>query len=74
MFSTFRQNTETFGNPIPKSAYRKAVKSKEKFEKKYGDDSKSHFKVSITDAPCIGPILGVKEIGSRMYFLEEVKS
>ena len=62
MFSTFRQNTETFGNPIPKSAYRKAVKSKEKFEKKYGDDSKSHFKLSITDAPCIGQILGVKEI------------
>lgn len=56
------RSREIFGNPIPKSAYRKAVKSKEKFEKKYGDDSKSHFKLSITDAPCIGPILGVKEI------------
>ena len=51
-----------FGNVISDKAYRKAVKSKKKFMKKYGDDSKADYKVKISDNEVIGPLLGVKNI------------
>ncbi len=51
-----------FGNVISDSDYRKAVKSKKKFIKKYGDDSSVDYKVRVSDNEVIGPLLGVKNI------------
>ncbi len=51
-----------FGNVISDKAYRKAVKSKKKFMKKYGDDSRTDYKVKVSDNEVIGPLLGVKNI------------
>ncbi len=51
-----------FGNIISDKAYRKAVKSKKKFMKKYGDDSRVDYKVRVRDNEVLGPILGVNNI------------
>ncbi len=51
-----------FGNVISDKAYRKALKSKKKFIKKYGDDSNVDYKIRVSDNNVIGPILGVKNI------------
>lgn len=42
--------------------YKKAVKSKKKYIKKFGDDSSKDYKVTITDNPYIGESLGVKNV------------
>ena len=34
------KSREIFGNKMPQKVYRKAVKSKKKFQKKFWDDSK----------------------------------
>ncbi len=49
-----------FGNEISESAYRKAIKSKKKFARKYGDDSGVDYKIRVEDNPVIGPLLGGK--------------
>ena len=51
-----------FGNQISDKAYKKALKSKKKFIKKYGDDSNTDYKIRVTDNEVIGPLLGVKNI------------
>lgn len=51
-----------FGNPIPESAYKKAVKSKQKYAKKFGDDSTKNYAVKIQKNRYIGDSLGVKNI------------
>ncbi len=51
-----------FGNIISDKDYKKAVKSKRKYQKKYGDDSSTDYKVTITDNEVIGPVLGVKNV------------
>ncbi len=51
-----------FGNKISRRAYRKAVSSKKKFVRKYGDDSNTDYKVRIKENKVIGPILGVRNI------------
>ncbi len=51
-----------FGNVISDSAYNKALKSKKKFIKKYGDDSNVDYKIKVSDNEVIGPLLGVKNI------------
>ena len=38
-----------FGNPIDKKTIKKAKKSKAKYVKKYGDDSKADYKISFKD-------------------------
>ena len=51
-----------FGNEMSKSAYRKAIKGKRKFIRKYGDDSKKVYHLSADSAPAIGDALGVKRL------------
>ena len=58
-----------FGNRISDKAYRSAVRSKEKYIRRFGDDSGTDYPVCIRDNPHIGDILGVKEI--RVGFEEE---
>ena len=36
-----------FGNKMPDRVYKKAVKSKKKYRKKFGDDSKKNYEVTI---------------------------
>ena len=51
-----------FGNDIPGRVYRKAVRTKGKFIRKYGDDSEEVYHLSAVPAPAIGKTLGVKNI------------
>ncbi len=51
-----------FGNEIKASDYRKAVRSKKKYIRKYGDDSNVAYKVRIEENPHIGDMLGVENI------------
>ncbi|MDE6674482.1 MAG: hypothetical protein K2K19_06685, partial [Acetatifactor sp.] len=48
-----------FGNEMKTSVYRKAVKSKKKYQKKFGDDSGADYQVILKENPHIGPSLGV---------------
>ncbi len=51
-----------FENEISKKAYRKAIKNKAKYMRKYGDDGDKTFHLSCCPAPVIGDMLGVKNI------------
>lgn len=51
-----------FGNEISERVYRKAVKGKEKFIRRFGDDSSCEYHLSAEPAPAIGEILGVKQL------------
>ncbi|MBQ3355614.1 MAG: hypothetical protein IJG45_00680 [Oscillospiraceae bacterium] len=51
-----------FGNPISGKAQKKAVKSKRKYQKKYGDDSKANYSVKIVENACLHKPLGVYDI------------
>lgn len=56
------KSSSIFGNPMNKRVIRKAEKSKEKYRKKYGDDSKADYPITISDNAYIGEALGVKNI------------
>ena len=51
-----------FGNEIPEKVYKKAVKSKRKYMKKFGDDSNVNYPVIVRKNPVIGDSLGVQDI------------
>ena len=51
-----------FENEISAGAYRRAVKNKAKYIRKYGDDSGRIYHLSERSAPAIGKPLGVKNI------------
>ena len=51
-----------FGNKISEKDYKKAVQSKEKFAKKFGDDRDVSYPTIIKENPYIGPSLGVSDI------------
>lgn len=51
-----------FGNRMPDSVYKKAVKSKKKYRKKFGDDSAVNYPVRIQKNAYIGDDLGVQNI------------
>ena len=51
-----------FGNRISKGDYKKAVASKAKYAKRYGDDKDANYVPAIKNNPYIGEILGVKDI------------
>ena len=51
-----------FENEISRRAYRKAVKKKAKYLRKYGDAPDAVHHISAVPAPAIGDILGVKQI------------
>ncbi len=58
-----------FGNAMTRREISKAKRSREKFEKRFGDDSDVEYKASIEDNPYIGDLLGVKNI--RIYAEEK---
>lgn len=51
-----------FGNEMSNKVYRKAVKSKKKYMKKFGDDSNVNYPVSLKKNPYIGDSLGVYNV------------
>ncbi len=51
-----------FGNEISSKAYRKALKGKKKYQKKYGDDSAADYSVKLVKNACLNPTLGVEDI------------
>lgn len=51
-----------FGNEMSKSTYKKALKSKRKYVKKFGDDTGLSYPVSLVQNPAVGELLGVQEI------------
>lgn len=56
------KSKEIFGNKIKVKVQRKAAKSKQKYIKKYGDDSQSDYAVKIEEKKCLKPLLGVYDI------------
>lgn len=51
-----------FGNEMPNSVYKKAVKTKKKNIKKFGDDSQVSYKVELKENEHIGDTLGVVDV------------
>ncbi len=51
-----------FENEISERAYRKAVKNKAKFIRKYGDDTDAVYHLAPQPAPAIGKALGVHQL------------
>lgn len=56
------RSREIFGNQMPESVCRKAQKSKRKYQKKFGEDSKVNYPVHVYRNQHIGDILGVQDI------------
>ena len=51
-----------FGNEISDAAYERAVRSKENFRKKFGDDSAESYAVSTRKNVVLGDMLGVRDV------------
>ena len=51
-----------FGNVMPEKVYNKALKSKKKYMKKFGDDSNVSYPTIVRKNPVIGDMLGVSDI------------
>ena len=56
------KSKEIFGNPIKGGTYKKAVRSKKKYAKRFGDDTQVSYPVSIEKNAHIGDMLGVMDI------------
>ena len=56
------RSREIFGNPVGEAAYRKAVRSKQNYIRKFGDDSGVSYPVHIRKNPVIGDLLGVYDV------------
>ncbi len=55
-------SSKIFNNTINLKTYKKGIKSKKKFIKSYGDDSKREYPIGVTQNSIIGPAIGVQEI------------
>ena len=51
-----------FGNAIAEKAVNKAEKTKNKYLKKFGDDSNTNYELCVKENSIIGPALGIKNI------------
>ena len=51
-----------YGNIQKDSTVKKAIKSKQKYIKKFGDDSEADYSAQVMENPYIGDMLGVKNI------------
>jgi len=51
-----------FGNEMSSAAYRKAVAGKQKFIRKYGDDSGKVYHLTASPAPAVGDMLGIQQL------------
>lgn len=56
------KSKEIFGNPIKDGTYKKAIRSKEKYSKKFGDDAEVSYPVSVVKNEHIGDLLGVMDV------------
>ncbi|WP_034448464.1 DUF6937 domain-containing protein [Butyrivibrio sp. AE2032] len=56
------RSESVFGNMQPSSVQRKAVRSKAKYQKKFGDDSKADYSAVVVPNEYIGDMLGVSNI------------
>ncbi|MDP3305797.1 MAG: hypothetical protein Q8S15_06985 [Erysipelotrichaceae bacterium] len=56
------RSTKIFGNVISEEVVKKANKSKQKYLKKFGDDSEMIYKLSVEDNKVLFPLLGIKNI------------
>ncbi len=56
------RSKEIFGNIIDARTYKKALKSKRKYVKRFGDDSNVNYPVTIQKNAVIGDLLGVQDI------------
>lgn len=56
------RSSKIFGNEMSAKVIKKAEKSKEKNEKKYGDDSQINYPITIEENAYIGEMLGVKNV------------
>lgn len=65
------KSKKIYGNDIDRRAYRKAVNSKKRFAKKYGDDSRKNYTVTVNKNKYIGDALGVYDV--RVGDKSEVK-
>ncbi|WP_099469444.1 DUF6937 domain-containing protein [Konateibacter massiliensis] len=54
-----------FGNKMSNQVYKRAVKSKKKYIRKFGDDSAESYPVSLEKNSCLGNRLGVSQIFLR---------
>jgi len=62
MASAKDRAAEVFGNAIDHKTFEKAVKSKEKYAKKFGDDSAAIYHLAACDLPVVGEALGVRNL------------
>ena len=62
MASTNDRARSAFGNQQDEATYKKAVKGKEKFLKKFGDDTNAVYHLASADVPVIGEALGVRNL------------
>ncbi len=53
---------EIFGNAVSKKDYEKALGSKEKFARRYGDDANASYPAKLVNNPCLYTPLGVRDI------------
>jgi hypothetical protein len=58
MDSSFR----IFQNSIPENVLRKAERTREKYRRKFGDDSEKEYHLSMAETPVIGPLWGVRSL------------
>lgn len=65
------KSKKIYGNDIDRRAYRKAVNSKKRFAKKYGDDSRKNYPVTVNKNKYIGDALEVYDV--RVGDKSEVK-
>ncbi len=56
------KSKEIFGNAIDSRTYKKAIRSKNNYIKKFGDDSNVNYPITVKKNPVIGDILGVQDI------------
>ena len=56
------RSKEIFGNVMPEGVYKKACNTGKKNQKKYGDDSKRDYPVTLYKNPYIGDSLGVVNV------------
>ncbi len=56
------RSKQIFGNEMSDRSYRKALRTKEKFARKYGDDGDHIYHLRAESAPAIGPLLGVQNL------------
>ena len=51
-----------FGNEVSPAVYRKAVKSQNKYIKKFGDDRAAVYHLALKDNAILTPAFGAKEL------------